>query len=258
MTRRPLAALLLPLALALCACGSSHDTGGAGGAQRPALRVSAAASLKSALTGYGSAFPAADPRFSFAGSDVLAAQIRSGARPDVFAAANAKLPDQLAAEGLVEPPVAFARNRLVIATPADETAIGSIDDLAGGGVRLAIGAASVPVGSYTRAVLDRLPPASRAAVMGNVRSEEPDVSGIVGKLTQGAVTAGLVYASDVTTSGGRLRAVALPERLQPEVVYKAAVVKGTAHPAEARAFVAGLLGDAGQDALRQAGLLPPP
>ena len=46
------------------------------------------------------------PRGSrFAGSDELAAQIRKGVKPDVFAAANTKLPDQLFDEGLVEKPV---------------------------------------------------------------------------------------------------------------------------------------------------------
>ena len=38
-------------------------------------------------------------RLSFAGSDELAAQIQQGAQPDVYAAANTKLPDQLHAEG---------------------------------------------------------------------------------------------------------------------------------------------------------------
>ena len=63
-------------------------------------------------------FEDADASFSFAGSDELAAQIRKGARPDVFAAANTKLPDQLHAEDLVEKPAPFAANRLVLAVPA--------------------------------------------------------------------------------------------------------------------------------------------
>ena len=246
--------LLLPLLLTLAACGGSD----AQSSHRPALRVSAAASLKSALTGYGAAFTAADPRFSFAGSDVLAAQIRAGAKPDVFAAANAKLPDQLHAEGLVEAPVAFARNRLVIATPAGKTTIRGIADLANHGVTVAVGAPTVPIGSYTKTVLGRLPAAQRAAVQRNIRSEEPDVSGIVGKVATGAVSAGLVYASDVTTSGGRLRAVALPQALEPEVVYKAAVVTGTAHADAARKFVQGLASARGQAALHRAGFLPSP
>src|SRR5439155_14649472 len=96
------------------------------GASKPRLRVSAAASLKSAFTAYAAGFSQARTSMSFAASDQLAAQIRAGARPDVFAAANAKLPDALFADGLVRRPVAFARNRLVIAVPAGSTAIRSV------------------------------------------------------------------------------------------------------------------------------------
>ena len=40
-------------------------------------------------------------RLSFAGSDELAAQIRQGVKPDVYAAANTKLPDALHEKGLL-------------------------------------------------------------------------------------------------------------------------------------------------------------
>ena len=99
-------------ALALSGCGGGDDT----------LTVSAAASLKKALTDYGAQFDDAKARFSFAGSDELAAQIRKGAHPDVFASANTKLPDQLYQEGLVAKPVTFAGNRLVLAVPASSIA----------------------------------------------------------------------------------------------------------------------------------------
>ena len=39
--------------------------------------------------------------------------------------------------------------------------------------------------------------AQSEAILANVRSEEPDVAGIIGKLTQGAVDAGFVYVTDV-------------------------------------------------------------
>ena len=74
----------------------------AGGGGTPDLKVSAAASLKSPLTAYANAFTAAHVRLSFGGSDVLAAQIRQGARADVYAAANAALADALYAQRLVE------------------------------------------------------------------------------------------------------------------------------------------------------------
>lgn len=235
-------------ALLVAGCGS---VGG-----RSDLVVSAASSLTSALSDYGPHFKPARVRLSFGGSDELAAQIRSGGSADVFAAANTKLPDQLYAEGRVQKPVDFTANRLVLAVPATTKAVKSLDDVARPGVKLAVGSPSVPIGSYTRQVLDRLPSAERARILANVRSEEPDVTGIVGKLTQGAVDAGFVYRTDVAATRGGLRAIALPDRLQPTVVYAAAVVKGTHHGKEARRFVDGLVHGAGQAALRRAGFLP--
>jgi molybdate transport system substrate-binding protein len=246
--------LLAVLAVALAACG---DDAAGGSASTPALRVSAAASLKAAFTQYGGDFQAARAQFSFAGSDELAAQIRAGAKPDVFAAANAKLPDALYADGLVEKPIAFARNRLVLAVPAGDAKVHGLDDLARSGITIAMGAPSVPVGSYTRKVLGGLPAAQRRAILANVRSNEPDVGGVVGKVAQGAVDAGFVYATDVKASGGRVRAIELPASLSPEVVYEAAVVKGTKHPQQARAFLNGLLSGAGLRALAAAGFQRP-
>ena len=109
----------------------------------------------------------------------------------MFAAANTKLPDQLYEEELVERPVEFAANRLVIAVPADGDKVKSVDDLGAAGVRIAAGSPSVPVGSYTRDVLAKLGSEQAEAIEHNIRSNEPDVSGVVGKVSQGAVDAGL-------------------------------------------------------------------
>lgn len=258
--------MLTAVALLLAGCGgggkgrASTATGArTAPAPAPDLTVAAAASLKTALTAYAGSVTYAKPRFSFAGSDALAAQIRAGVRPDVFAAANAALPESLHADGLVGVPVPFATNRLVVAVPAGGRGrVRALSDLAVPKVKIAIGSPSVPIGAYTRTVLSRMPAESRAAVMANVRSEEPDVSGIVGKIAAGAVDAGFVYASDVRASGGKLKAIALGPELQPEVVYEAAVVDGAKHAAEARRFVAGLRTGAGAQALRRAGFLPAP
>ena len=249
MTRRALGIALIGLMVAaLGGCGDDNGT--------PTLRVSAAASLKNAFEDYGSLFKDADVSYSFAGSDELAAQIRKGVRPDVFAAANTKLPDQLFADGLVEKPVPFASNRLVLAVPGDGGSVSSLQDLDNDGVRIAAGSPSVPVGSYTRKVLAKLGAQQADAIERNIRSNEPDVSGVVGKVSQGAVDAGFVYITDVQASGGRLKAVELPARLQPRVVYGAAVVKGTDHPTEARELIDGLLSGDGQQALEEAGFEP--
>jgi molybdate transport system substrate-binding protein len=245
--------LALLALLALAGCG---DDGGS--AAKPRLTVSAATSLKAAMTDYGGGFDRATVRLSFAGSDELAAQLRQGATPDVFASANTKLPDQLYSEGKVLKPKVFAGNRLVLAVPAQGAKVRRLDDLAKPGIRIAAGAKAVPVGSYTREVLARLPAAKRKAIEANIRSNEPDVGGVVGKLTQGAVDAGFVYITDVVAVGDKLKPVELPPDLRPSVAYGVAVVKGTKQPALARAFVDGLLDGKGADALRRAGFEPPP
>jgi molybdate transport system substrate-binding protein len=240
---------ILALTISLAACGSS------GSDDNPTLIVSAASSLRNAFTDYAQNFEAARTRLSFGGSDELAAQIRAGSPVDVFAAANAKLPSQLYADGKVEKPVKFTGNRLVLAVPKGDTTIRSVKDLVKPDVKVAIGAATVPIGSYTRDVLDGLPAIEKNRILANVRSQEPDVAGIVGKLTQGAVDAGFVYLTDVDAAADKLRAIELPPRISPTVVYEAAVVKGSKHPDEAKQFVDGLTGGTGQDALRKAGFL---
>jgi molybdate transport system substrate-binding protein len=245
----------------LAGCGSSSDDDAPSSATsstaKPRLIVSAAASLKNAFSAYGGTFDAATVRSSFAGSDELAAQIRQGVRPDVFASANTKLPDQLFQEGLVEQPVVFAANELVLAVPADSSVAG-LDDLTKKGTTIAMGSESVPVGSYTRKVLDGLPAAEKSAILDNVRSNEPDVAGVVGKVAQGAVDAGFVYITDVEATEGKLKAIDLPADLKPQVAYGVAVVKGAKHPEQAKQFVDGLLSGAGREALDRAGFLPPP
>jgi molybdate transport system substrate-binding protein len=249
-----LTAVLLAAVLALLACGSDDaDT-----TSRGEVVVSAATSLKGAFTNYGEQFTQAEAQFSFAGSDELAAQIRAGAKPDVFAAANTKLPEELFDDGLVERPHVFAANRLVLAVPAESTKVRALGDLARSGVTIVIGAPSVPIGSYTRKVLGRLDTATRTRILANVRSNEPDVGGISAKLTQGSADAGLLYVTDVVATNGRLKAIELPSDLQPDVAYGVAVVKGAAHRDAAQAFVAGLLDGPGAGALKRAGFRPPP
>lgn len=259
-----LIALLAGTALVATAsgCGSDDDQGtgsgtGSTGGDEPTLVVSAATSLKQAFTAYGERFGDADVKLSFAGSDQLAAQIRQGVAPDVFAAANTALPDELFADGLVERPIVFAANRLVIAVPADSTNIRSIDDLAKPGVTIAAGSATVPVGSYTRKVLARVPSATRDRIVANIRSNEPDVGGVTGKVVQGAVDAGFVYITDVEATGGKLRAVDLSSKLRPRGAYAVAIVKGSKHRPQALKFVKGLLSGSGQQTLRAAGFEPP-
>jgi molybdate transport system substrate-binding protein len=94
-------------------------------------------------------------------------------------------------------------------------------------------------------------------VLANVRSNEPDVNGIVGKLTQGAADAGFVYASDIKAASGELRAIELPAKLKPTATYGAGVVAKARQPDAAEAFVDDLLAGGCHDALLAAGFGEP-
>jgi molybdate transport system substrate-binding protein len=249
--RRSFAVLVCALlAASAAACGSGDD--------EPAdVEVVAATSLREAFSAYADAFEDARVHLTFAGSEALAEGIRSGERPDVFAAADAQQPERLYAEGLVEEPVLFAGNELVVVVRRGERSIGGVEDLAEQGVRLAIAGARVSLGNYTRELLDRLQTSIRDAIEANVARTVPDVGAVVASVTRGEVDAGIAYLSDVRASRGRLRAVSLPARLQPSVLYKVAVVRGSRQVTAARAFVEGLRGPAGRRALAAAGFRVP-
>ncbi len=155
MSRRFLSLAAVALALVPVACGDD-DSDDSAEAAKPRLVVSAASSMTEALTSCSETYPDADVKLSFAGSDELAAQIEQGVKPDVYAAANTKLPDQLHQEGRLSKPVEFATNTFVLAVPKDSD-IDSVADLTPKGVKVVIGSETVPIGSYTRDTLAKLP-----------------------------------------------------------------------------------------------------
>jgi molybdate transport system substrate-binding protein len=210
------------------------------------IRVLAAASLTNVFPKIDSA-----PRYSFAGSDALAAQIRLGAPADVFASANTSLPNALHAQGLVEKPAVFTTNKLVLVVPAANPAgIRSVFDLRRDGIKLVVGARSVPIGSYTRAILKNL---ALTGALDNVVSQETDVRSILSKVALGEADAGLVYATDAKTVAGKVTVIGIPARAQPTVRYAIAVVKATDDRAAAVAFIDKVLARTGQAKLRAAG-----
>jgi molybdate transport system substrate-binding protein len=228
----------------LAGCGGSGD-----GSHEP-VDVYAAASL-------GEVFPeiAPEARYSFAGSDELATQIREGAPADVYAAASSKYPQELYAEDLVEEPVTFASNRLVLIVPkANPAAIESPEDLLPEGTRLVLAAEGVPVGDYAR---DALAALSLSDALRNVVSNEDDVKGVAAKVALGEADAGIVYATDAAPLGDEVLAFELPDQAQPTIEYRVAVVSGTDDEDGAAAFVERLLSDDGRAALEAAGFVVP-
>jgi len=192
------------------------------------------------------------PRYSFAGSDQLALQIRQGAPADVYAAASPKYTQLLYRDGLVGKPVTFAKNRLIVIVPKSNPAkIHSVYDLRRSGVKVVMGDQSVPIGSYTRQLLDNL--GIKDAVLHNVVSQETDVKGIVAKVALGEADAGFVYRTDAKPVSARVEKVFLPVWAQPPVRYQIAIVSSTPRKVEARAFIRKVLAKRSRMLLRRAG-----
>jgi molybdate transport system substrate-binding protein len=203
-------------------------------------------------------FPQIAPsaKYTFGGSGALETDIEQGAPADVFAAASPKQPAALLAKGLVEKPVEFATNTLVLIVPKDNPAhIRSVADITRRGVKLVICDASVPCGDYARKAFENL--GITDAAMKNVVSQTTDVTQTVAEVALGQADAGFVYITDARAAGGKVSVVGLPARAKPGAKDYIAVVKSSHHPAAAKAFVALILSPAGQAKLRAAGFGAP-
>ena len=208
---------------------------------RVTLTVSAAASLKGALTEAEAAYRQshANVEFvnNFASSGTLAAQIDQGAPVDVFLSAAAKPMDDLENKGLIAAGTRrnLLRNTLVLIAPPD-SGLRDFQGLADPSIRsIALGdPASVPAGEYARqtlAALHLLDKLKAKFVFGS------DVRQVLTFVETGNADAGLVYATDAQASG-KVRAVAAaPESAHDPIVYPGAVVKGCRSEDAARKFV---------------------
>ena len=242
------AAATLVVASSLLAAGAF-----AGGthATRPRLTVFAAASLTNVLPQIDSR-----ARYSFGGSNMLAAQIEQGLPADVFASANTGLPRQLYRKGLVTRPVVFTSNKLVIVIAhGNPRHLHDVRDLERNGLKIVMAAAGVPVGDYTRKVLKRL---GLADLVDKAVSQETDVREVLSKVVLGEADAGFVYATDAKTVKGKVGVIGLPKSAQPRVLYAAAAVKSSKHLQAAKTWIRHLLTRRAQSKLRAAGFLPVP
>jgi len=203
----------------------------AGGAASARITVYAAASLTDVFPRISSA-----PRYSFAGSDTLATQIEQGAPADVFASASPKQAELLHHDGLLRRPTVFATNRLVVIVPSSNPAdVKSVYDLRRKGVKIAIGTLAVPIGSYTRQILDAL--GITSAVMKNVVDQESDVKGIVAKIALGEGDAGFVYGTDARPVASKVSVLSIPAWGQPPIRYELGIVRSSKHVRAAQAFI---------------------
>ena len=270
--------LALSLTLALAACGGDTNGSSAEGTDGTAaepveLYVFAAASLEESLNEvidlYKEAAPDVTVVATYDSSGTLKTQIQEGADCDVFLSAAPKQMNQLDAEGGAENTegldlvdhstrLDLLENKVTLAVPeGNPKGIASFDQLSellqSGDVFLAMGNSDVPVGQYTQKIfayygLDEAAIASCLTYGSNVKEVTTQVS-------EGAVDCGVIYATDAFSAGLTVVDEATAE-MCGQVIYPAAVMKNSAHPDAAKAFLDFLSTDGAMACFEAVGFSP--
>ena len=198
-------------------------------------------------------------------SSALATQIEQGAPADVFLSADTANPQRLVDGGFAAgEAVVFAGNELTIIVPTGNPgAIASPADLARPGVKVIAAGDEVPITKYATQLVANLarepgyPAGFEAGYAANIVSKEDNVKAVVAKLELGEGDAGLVYVTDAKAST-KVASIEVPDGANVPASYAGLVVKGSAQPDAARAFLDWLVGSDGQAILAGFGFLPPP
>ncbi|WP_397475303.1 molybdate ABC transporter substrate-binding protein [Pusillimonas sp.] len=224
------------------------------------LTVSAAASLTNAFRELAPLYEAKHPdtkvQLNFAASGALLQQIAKGAPVDVFASADQDTMDRAHEQGLIQAKYRsdFVSNSLVVIVPVGGgSAPSSLKDVAAL-ERIAIGLpASVPVGRYTRNVLEKaqLWEAIEPKMIGaqNVRQALDYVA-------RGEVDAGFVYATDAAIMPDKVK-VAFTAPTEAPILYPIAPVVKSPNPDAAKRFVEFVHTDEAQAVLAKYGFGKP-
>jgi molybdate transport system substrate-binding protein len=108
----------------------------------------------------------------------------------------------------------------------------------------------VPCGDFGRQSLEA------AGVVPSLDTEEPDVRALLTKIEAGELDAGIVYVTDVLSSGA-VAGIDIPEEFNVVAAYQIAVLTDAPNPRGADAFVDFVLSEDGQEILRRFGFESP-
>lgn len=258
---------------ALFGCGQASQTADGAqdtqSAQTTELTVFAAASMTETLNQIAEDYKTVDPNvsltFNFASSGDLLSQIKEGADCDVFISAAPKQMNALDGslkddadknpDGLDElldgTRIDLLENKVVLAVPeGNPKSIESFDKLAdqlgAGEVFLAIGNSDVPVGQYTRKIFAHYGLDEQSLADAGVLTYGSNVKEVTTQVSEGAVDCGIIYATDAYSAGLESVDEATAD-MCGQVIYPAAVLRNSAHPDKAKAFLDYLTGeDAGR------------
>lgn len=255
-----LALLVATLTLVGTACGSSTSSGTkstATDAVSGSLTISAAVSLQGAFTDIEKAFvdqhPGVSVTVNFGASSTLGQQIIAGAPIDVFASADEANMTKVSDAKLIDgSPTIFATNSLeIIVRKGNPSKIAALGDLSRSGLVYVTCAAEVPIGKYAAQSLQK------AGVSVTPASLEPDVKGIVAKVSAGEADAGIVYSTDVSATKGAADGVAIPNEFNVVAKYPIAMISNVANAGAAQAWIDFVTGAEGQSIMRGYGFGSP-
>lgn len=254
--------LALSMALALTACSGSADTDSTTDdttettAEPVELHVFAAASMQESLDQVIKAYKAVAPEVAvvatYDSSGTLKTQIQEGADCDVFISAAPKQMNQLDAEGGEENTegldlvnsatrLDLLENKVTLAVPeGNPKGIESFDQLAellaSGDVFLAMGNSDVPVGQYTQKIFTYYGLNEETLASSGVLTYGSNVKEVTTQVSEGTVDCGVIYATDAFSAGLTVVDEATAE-MCGQVIYPAAVMKNSANPDAAKAFL---------------------
>ena len=267
---------------ALFGCGQASQTADGAqdtqSAQTTELTVFAAASMTETLNQIAEDYKTVDPNvsltFSFASSGDLLSQIKEGADCDVFISAAPKQMNALDGslkddadknpDGLDElldgTRIDLLENKVVLAVPeGNPKNIVSFDKLAdrlgAGEGFLAIGNSDVPVGQYTRKIFVHYGLDEQSLADAGVLTYGSNVKEVTTQVIEGAVDCGLIYATDAYSAGLESVDEATAD-MCGQVIYPAAVLRNSAHPDEAKAFLDYLTGEDAGKVFESVGFTP--
>lgn len=275
--KKQIVSLLLAAAMvsALAACSSKPTVSPSTAAEvkntaSGEVIVFAAASMTETLDGaialYKTIAPDVTVIPNYDSSGTLKTQIEEGAICDLFISAAQKQMDQLdtaaaSNEGLdfilSDSRINFLENKVVLVVPKDNKAdIKTFSDLGTDKLSLlCIGNEDVPVGAYSEeilsglGILETLETSKKLTYGSNVKEVTTQVS-------EGAVDAGIIYATDAFSAGLTVVEQAAPDMCK-QVIYPAAVLKSAQNEAAAKDFLSFLQTPEAMDIFKNVGFTTP-
>ncbi|HEY8481494.1 MAG TPA: molybdate ABC transporter substrate-binding protein [Spirillospora sp.] len=248
--RRRLRASSALLVLVLSVLG----TGCGGSSGPPTLTVLATSSMKEVLGELGAAYVQSDPgvrvRFEFGALPEITSRLSRQEAGDVLVTADMASMDEVRAH--LAAPRVIAHGAMTIAVaPGNPRRVRGLRDLARPGLRVVVGAESVPVGRYTRQVL------TKAGL--TVRSSAKVISAraVLDRVRAGEADAGIVFITDLRPAGIAVSSVPIPADVNVTASFTAAAVRDREHEDAANAFVAWLTTPPAQRLFNKYGFVSP-